>query len=287
MFDAQVSVLQPWAFGGLAPLTSRWVLGGVAALSALTQPEKSAAREHASAELPYTSQSVGEPGTLEQRVFIYNAIGTVVSPWHDIPLYLKGGLLSFVCEIPAETRKKVEVATDEALTPIKQDVKEGKPRYYPYNIHWNYGMLPQTWEDPTHSSAAVGGLFGDNDPVDVVEIGSAQLMTGSVYAVKPLAVLAMIDDGELDWKVIAIRVDDPLAAGLEDVEDVERELPGLIERIRVWFRDYKTPDGKPQSRFAFDGKPQNKDFALQVIAETHGFYNALKASKVGGRLSLV
>ena len=42
---------------------------------------------------------------------------------------------------------------------------------------------------------------GDNDPVDVVEIGSEALVCGGVYAVKPLAVLAMIDDGELDWKV--------------------------------------------------------------------------------------
>ncbi len=32
----------------------------------------------------------------------------------------------------------------------------------------------------------------------------------------------MIDDGELDWKVIAISVDDPLADKLNDVEDVER-----------------------------------------------------------------
>ena len=42
---------------------------------------------------------------------------------------------------------------------------------------------------------------GDNDPVDVVEIGSEALVCGGVYKVKPLAVLAMIDDGELDWKV--------------------------------------------------------------------------------------
>lgn len=42
---------------------------------------------------------------------------------------------------------------------------------------------------------------GDNDPVDVVEIGSAQLKMGGVYRVKPLGVYAMIDDGELDWKV--------------------------------------------------------------------------------------
>lgn len=43
-----------------------------------------------------------------------------------------------------------------------------------------------------------------------------------------------------------------------------REMPGLIERIRVWFRDYKTPDGKPQNCFAFDNKPLNKEFTMQV-----------------------
>lgn len=63
---------------------------------------------------------------------------------------------------------------------------------------------------------------GDNDPVDVVEIGSATGRRGGVYKVKPLGVLAMIDDGELDWKVIAISVDDPKAGLVNDVEDVEK-----------------------------------------------------------------
>ena len=34
----------------------------------------------------------------------------------------------------------------------------------------------------------------------MVEIGSKQLKTGGVYAVKPLGAYAMIDEGELDWK---------------------------------------------------------------------------------------
>ena len=38
---------------------------------------------------------------------------------------------------------------DEKATPIKQDVKKGNLRFYPYNINWNYGLLPQTWEDPS------------------------------------------------------------------------------------------------------------------------------------------
>ena len=38
----------------------------------------------------------------------------------------------------------------------------------------------------------------------------------------------MIDDGELDWKVIAISEDDPKAASVNDVEDVERWAPAHL-----------------------------------------------------------
>lgn len=44
---------------------------------------------------------------------------------------------------------------DEEGTPIKQDIKKGKLRFYPYNINWNYGLLPQTWEDPGHHNTEV------------------------------------------------------------------------------------------------------------------------------------
>ena len=33
-----------------------------------------------------------------------------------------------------------------------------------YDINWNYGLLPQTWEDPSFANSEVGGAFGDNDP---------------------------------------------------------------------------------------------------------------------------
>jgi inorganic pyrophosphatase len=48
-------------------------------------------------------------------------------------------------------------------------------------------------------------------------------MNGSLFGdVVPAGVFAMIDDGELDWKVIAINAADPKAASVNDVEDVER-----------------------------------------------------------------
>ena len=46
----------------------------------------------------------------------------------------------------------------EAGNPIKQDIKKGKLRFYPYNINWNYGMLPQTWEDPAHTDDSLDSV---------------------------------------------------------------------------------------------------------------------------------
>jgi len=135
-----------------------------------------------------------------------------------------------------------------------------------------------TWEDPSHKSPDLQA-GGDNDPVDLVEIGSEQLKLGGVYKVKPLGVYAMIDEGEVDWKVVCIRADDPKAAQVNDVADVERVFPGELQKIMEWFRDYKTPDGKPQNAFGYDNKCMDKAFALKVIEETHGFYNALKSGK--------
>jgi len=107
------------------------------------------------------------------------------------------------------------------------DIKKGKLRDYHGPIFWNYGCLPQTWEDPNVLNPDVN-CKGDNDPVDVVEIGSKALPTGTVTKVKVLGILAMIDDGELDWKVIAIDAADPLASSLNDIVDVEKNCPGVV-----------------------------------------------------------
>ncbi|XP_023553602.1 soluble inorganic pyrophosphatase 6, chloroplastic-like [Cucurbita pepo subsp. pepo] len=230
----------------------------------------------------------GQPETLDYRVFFTDQSGKKVSPWHDIPLHLGDGVFNFIVEIPKETSAKMEVATDELFTPIKQDTKKGKLRYYPYNINWNYGLLPQTWEDPSLANSEVEGAFGDNDPVDVVEIGQSDRKIGEILKVKPLAALAMIDEGELDWKIVAISLDDPKASLVNDIDDVEKHFPGTLTAIRDWFRDYKIPDGKPANKFGLGNKPANKDYALKVIEETNkSWANLVKRSIPSGELSLV
>ena len=171
------------------------------------------------------------------------------------------------------TRAKMEVATKEVSNPIAQDIKKGNLRDYHGPIFWNYGCLPQTWEDPGEKHPELG-FFGDNDPIDVVEIGSAALPMGSVKPVKALGVLAMIDDGELDWKVLAVATDDPLAEQYNDIADV----PEAVQAgIREWFRWYKTPDDKPINEFGFDEKFLDKKQCDAVIEETHEAWKKLRS----------
>ncbi len=93
----------------------------------------------------------------------------------------------------------MEICKEEFLNPIKQDVKKGKLRFvnnvFPHKGYiWNYGALPQTYEDPAHIDANTQAK-GDNDPIDVCEIGDVIVPSGSVIQVKVLGILAMIDEG--------------------------------------------------------------------------------------------
>ncbi|KAF0298601.1 Inorganic pyrophosphatase [Amphibalanus amphitrite] len=175
------------------------------------------------------------------------------------------------------------IATGERLNPIKQDTKKGKLRYvanvFPHHGYiWNYGALPQTWENP-HSTDESTGCKGDNDPIDVCELGTKVCRRGEVIQVKVLGVLAMIDEGETDWKLLAINTDDPLAEKLNDVSDVEKHLPGYLQATVEWFRLYKVPDGKPENQFAFSGAAKDREFAHGVISETAGHWAELVSGK--------
>jgi hypothetical protein len=46
------------------------------------------------------------------------------------------------------------------------------------DIFFNYGCFPQTWEDPTHVHPDAEGCRGDNDPLDVCEIGQRIIQSG-------------------------------------------------------------------------------------------------------------
>merc|ERR1719217_1629842 len=201
----------------------------------------------------------GDFGTKEYTMTFKDG-DKVISPWHDMPLEAGNGMYNMLTEIPKMSKEKMEVDTKAEGNPIKQDEKKGVPRLYHGPIFWNYGCLPQTWEDPNvKGNEDVGGAFGDDDPVDVVEIGAASLAMGSFTPVKVLGCLSMIDDGELDWKVIAVNAADEHADAMNDVEDIEKFYPGTVSGIRE--RALSAAETK------------------EVIAETHEHYKNLIEGK--------
>ncbi|QSS62111.1 inorganic pyrophosphatase [Histoplasma capsulatum] len=173
------------------------------------------AMSYAKAPSEYSVRKVGQPNTLEFRAYIERD-GQPVSPFHDIPLYAneQQTILNMVVEIPRWTNAKLE-----------------------------------TWEDPNvvHPETKAKG---DNDPLDVCEIGELVGYCGQVKQVK-----------------------------LNDIEDVERHLPGLLRATNEWFRIYKIPDGKPENQFAFSGECKNKKYAMEVVHECADAWDKLMSGK--------
>ncbi|RCK63309.1 Inorganic pyrophosphatase, mitochondrial [Candida viswanathii] len=231
--------------------------------------------------IPYNQ---GTKYTVDYANYATTSHGHVVSYFHDIPLNLDPATneANIVIEIPRWTNAKFEIDTKQPGNPIVQDTKKGQVRFvknlFPHHgyIH-NYGALPQTWEDPTTQHH---GLFGDNDPVDVCEVGAKILATGDVKRVRILGALALIDDGELDWKVIVVNVEDPLAKLVSDVAELDEKCPGLLDTTRQWFRDYKLADGKPKNEFAFNGEYKSAEETVKIIQQCHESWKKLVSGEI-------
>mmetsp|Transcript_1130 Transcript_1130/g.1570 ORF Transcript_1130/g.1570 Transcript_1130/m.1570 type:complete len:985 (-) Transcript_1130:332-3286(-) len=211
----------------------------------------------------------GTFGKPSWTLYFQNKEGENISPWHDLQLYPSGAdasgrIVNMMVEIPMGRMEKLEVNKEEKHNPIKQDVKKNKPRYYKYGVpFFNYGMLPQTWEDPAKKDK--DGHMGDGDPLDVMEIGSKQLPTGTVVQVKVLGVYALIDQGEVDYKIIVINKDDPMASTMRTPDDID----GLVtERLADWLKMYKTAEGKEVNELTNDVM-EGPLKAMSIIKETN------------------
>ncbi|KAK4445188.1 inorganic pyrophosphatase [Podospora aff. communis PSN243] len=256
----------------------------------------------------YTLHKHGRPFTTHHRIYFEHLPShTPISPVHDIPLLHHrdhpNKIYNMVVEIPRWSNPKFEISLATPFNPIIQDTLPFSPpttpplnsspshseskshlRFQP-SIHpftgtpFNYGALPQTWEDPFHADP-LAGIRGDNDPLDACEVGRRISYTGEVKRVKVLGVLGLVDQGEMDWKVVVVDVEDEMAGRVEGVEDLEGEMPGLLDGIRDWFRIYKIPDGGEANDYAFGGEFKGREFAEQVIEHCHRSWRELVMGEV-------
>ena len=55
-------------------------------------------------------------------------------------------------------------------------------------------------------------------------------------AVKVLGDIELIDQGELDHKIIVIDAADPMAAKLNSAADLKTVMPGVLEKLVEWLK---------------------------------------------------
>ncbi|SBT76808.1 inorganic pyrophosphatase, putative [Plasmodium ovale] len=199
-----------------------------------------------------------------------------ISPWHDISLMNEDGTYNMIVEITKYNYIKLEIKLTEKFNVIKQDTKKGKLRYYHNSIYWNYGALPKTYEYPKHiytcQTKDKEGFFftGDDDPLDIVDVGQNNLKMGQIVPVKVLGAFTLIDEGQLDWKIIAINKYDKNFANIDTLEDVEKYYPYTLNLLLEWFRSYKMAESKKLN--IISKKLYNKQESEDLIKKTHEYY---------------
>ena len=161
--------------------------------------------------------------------------------------------INVVIEIPSGTVAKWEVEKEYGQLDI--ELIDGKPRTVNYlGYPGNYGMIPQTLLPKE--------LGGDGDPLDVIVLGSP-VERGSVVKCKLLGVLKLLDRGEQDDKLIAVRENTPLYH-INDLEDLNANYKGIADIIQIWFANYKGP-GKMKSQ-GFGDKKEGMEILDRSIA---------------------
>lgn len=229
-------------------------------------------------------ESTGSFGRTDYKLYFKNDNGVLISPWHDIPLQpeetSENQTYHFIVEISKGVAHKMEVNKEERNNPIMQDTTHNgtRGRNYLYGVpFFNYGLFPQTWEDPNVKDKAGNG--GDNDPLDVIEIGSQQLEMGSVNKVKVLGSLELVDQGEVDHKILVIALNDPDASKINNINDLKQVKPGILEKLVDWLKKYKLPEGKNVNQLSQEA-PTSKEEAIEIIQKTHERWQALKNGQV-------
>lgn len=72
---------------------------------------------------------------------------------------------------------------------------------------------------------------------------SESLRTGKVLEIVPIAILKLIDNGETDYKIIAVpKENDKRIINATTYTELTKNYPKLLEIIELWFLNYNPKD---------------------------------------------
>ena len=130
--------------------------------------------------------------------------------WHDInPDRISPTEFVAVVEIPKGSKKKYELDKETGLIVLDRILYTST--HYPAN----YGFIPRTYGD-------------DKDPLDVLVLCSEPLEPLTLVKCYPIGVMKMIDDDQVDEKIIAIPFNDPSYAEFKDINQLPQHTLSLI-----------------------------------------------------------
>jgi inorganic pyrophosphatase len=141
--------------------------------------------------------------------------------WHDVDPGTASAFTAVV-EIPLGSSNKYEL--DKVSGLLKLDRVLHSAVFYPAN----YGFIPQSLAD-------------DGDPLDVLILAAEPVYPLTLVAARPIGIMTMMDQNELDYKVIAVGLHDPEYNTYHDVHELPRHRLAVIRRF---FEDYKTLENK-------------------------------------------
>ncbi len=159
-------------------------------------------------------------------------------PWHGIPTWenkAENILNVFIEIVPGDT---VKYELDKKTGYLKVD----RPQKFSNIVPSLYGFIPQTYSakhlaDYTNNVLKRDDLVGDEDPVDICVLTEKDIRHGDLLLEAiPIGGLRMIDDSEVDDKIVAVLKDDAVYGNIKDIKDCP-EL--VINRLKHYFLTYK------------------------------------------------
>ncbi|KAA3652087.1 MAG: inorganic diphosphatase [Bacteroidetes bacterium] len=164
-------------------------------------------------------------------------------PWHGVSIGDNAPeVVTGIIEIPKNCRAKYELDKDSGL------LKLDRVLYSSINYPSNYGFIPQTYCE-------------DGDPLDILVLSQIEIVPMCLVDARPIGVMRMMDEGEMDDKIIAVAVNDMSVGHITDVSELPEH---SFRELRSFFEDYKKLEHKEVIVEDFQGR----DVALEVIKQS-------------------
>ncbi|CAK83225.1 unnamed protein product (macronuclear) [Paramecium tetraurelia] len=169
------------------------------------------------------------------------------NPWHHVHFGSDSPkIVNAIIEITKGSKAKYELDKDSGL--LKLDRVLFSAVHYPAN----YGFIPQTYCD-------------DKDPLDILVLCSVEIEPMCLVEARVIGVMHMVDQGEIDDKIIAVAKNDASYAGVNDLKDIPSHTTQEIQRF---FEDYKKLEHKHVVVEEFKGKED----AYRIVEESIKLY---------------